>query len=172
MTSIHQSEIDQQSPKSIGALVIGLAAWIGVCFLAAAVGSLATTSSVNGWFATINKPTWNPPNWIFGPVWTTLFLMMGVAAWLVWKKSGFKNAKFELGWFLFHLLLNVLWSVLFFGMQQMGMACIEIVVLWLSIAATIFLFHRHSKMAAGLLVPYLMWVSFATFLNYTIWRLN
>ncbi len=172
MSSIQQSEVGQQSPKSTVALMIGLAAWIGVCFLAAAVGSLATTSSVNGWFAEVNKPTWNPPNWIFGPVWTTLFLMMGVAAWLVWKKSGFKNAKLELSWFLFHLVLNVLWSVLFFGMQQMGMACIEIVVLWLSIAATIFMFYQHSKLAAGLLVPYLMWVSFATFLNYTIWRLN
>ncbi len=167
-----QIESIEQASRSAGVLVIGLMVSIALCFLAGGIGSIATTSSVNGWFAEVNKPTWNPPNWIFGPVWSTLFLMMGVSAWLVWKQAGFQNAKFELGWFAFHLLLNILWSVLFFGLQQMGWACVEIVVLWLSIAATMVLFYRHSKLAAGLLIPYLLWVSFAAFLNYTIWRLN
>lgn len=154
------------------ALIVGFVVSVGVCFLAGGIGSLATASSVTGWYSQINKPSWNPPNWIFGPVWSTLFLMMGVACWLVWKQQGFAPAKFALGWFAFHLVLNTLWSVLFFGMQQMGWACVEIVALWISIAVAIFLFSGHSMLAAGLLVPYLMWVSFAAFLNFTIWRLN
>jgi tryptophan-rich sensory protein len=162
----------ESQPYSKTSLVLGLAVSIVVCFSAAAIGGLATSSSVNGWFAGINKPSWNPPNWIFGPVWSTLYLMMSIAAWLVWKNSGIQNAKLALGWFVFQLLLNVLWSVLFFGLQQPGWAVIEIVGLWFSIVITIVLFLQHSKLAAALLVPYLLWVTFATYLNYSIWILN
>lgn len=163
--------IDKKSPSAT-TLAIGLAISIAVCFLAAGVGGFATTSSVNGWYTQIDKPSWNPPSWIFGPVWSTLYLMMGVSAWLVWKNSGLKKSKLALGWFAFHLLLNILWSVLFFGLQQPGWALVEIIVLWISIAIAIVLFYHHSKLAAGLLVSYLLWVSFATFLNYAIWSLN
>ncbi|MDG1874938.1 MAG: tryptophan-rich sensory protein [Mariniblastus sp.] len=146
---------------------------IAICFSAAAIGGWATAGSVTSdWFVELSKPSWNPPNWLFGPVWSVLYFMMSVAAWLVWKKSGLKNAKLELGWFGAHLLLNVAWSVLFFGMQAPGWAAIEIIILWVSIAMTIVLFFRHSKLAAYLLTPYLAWVSFATFLNLTIWSLN
>ena len=165
--------MDEKTPtRSNVVIVVGLVVSILVCFSAGAIGGLATTSSVNGWYAEINKPTWNPPGWIFGPVWSALYLMMGVSAWLVWKDSSTGNSKTALGFFAFHLLLNVLWSIVFFGMRQPGWAVWEIFVLWFSIIITMVLFFRHSKLAAGLLVPYWLWVSFATFLNYTIWTLN
>ncbi len=164
--------INQPTAKSTGRLVIGLIISIIICFSAGGLGSLATSSSITGWYVEINKPTWNPPNWIFGPVWSTLFLMISVSAWLVWKSSGFEKAKLAFGVYAFHLLLNALWSIVFFGMQQMGWAFVEIVALWISIVATIVLFHRHSKLAAWLLIPYILWVSFASFLNYTIWQMN
>lgn len=151
---------------------MGLLVSIVICFTAAGIGSSATSSAVGGWYTEINKPTWNPPNWIFAPVWTTLFLMMAVAAWLVWKNAGLKKAKLALGCFVVQLFLNTLWSVLFFGLQQPGWASFEIAVLWASILATMVLFMRHSRTAAILLVPYLLWVSFAAFLNFTIWQLN
>lgn len=158
--------------RSVPALAVGLALSIVACFVAGAIGGIATTSSVNGWYAELDKPSWNPPDWIFGPVWSVLYLMMAIAAWLVWKNSTLEKSRFALGWFAFHLLLNVLWSVLFFGLRQPGWAFIEIVVLWISIVITIVLFYRHSKPAAGLLVPYLSWVTFAAVLNFTIWSIN
>lgn len=160
------------SRRSITSLVTALMISIVVCFTAGAIGGMATTTAVNGWYAEVIKPSWNPPNWIFGPVWSTLYLMMGVSAWLVWKDSQNKNPNLALGWFAFHLLLNVFWSVIFFGLQQPGWAAIEIVALWISIVVSILLFYRYSKLAAALLVPYLLWVTFAMFLNYTIWSLN
>jgi tryptophan-rich sensory protein len=158
--------------KSTATLLVGLIVSIVVCFSAAAIGGFATTSSIEGWYAGINKPTWNPPNWIFGPVWSTLYLMMAVSVWLVWKKSGLANAKFALVIFAIQLVLNLLWSLIFFGMQQPGWAFAEVILLWVSIVMTIAVFFRHSKLAAYLLVPYLLWVSFASFLNYTIWSMN
>ena len=145
---------------------------IVICFSASAVGGLATGPQIQTWFATVTKPSWNPPNWVFGPVWTVLFLMMAISAWLVWKKVGLRDGKVALIMFAVQLILNVGWSILFFGMQNIQGALIEIGALWLAIAATIFLFSRHSKAAAWLLVPYIAWVSFASFLNYTIWTLN
>ncbi len=162
----------QAPSRTTPALAIGLVVSIVVCFSAAAIGGIATTSSVGGWYAEIDKPTWNPPDWIFGPVWTLLYLMMAISAWLVWKNSTLESSRFALGWFAFHLLLNVLWSVLFFGLQQPGWAVAEIIILWISIVITIALFYGHSKLAAGLLVPYLCWVTFAAVLNYSIWSLN
>ena len=163
---------DDRQPFSRATLISGLVVSIAVCFLAAAIGGYATASSVDGWYADLVKPSWNPPNWIFGPVWSTLYLMMAIAAWLVWKNKGFEKSKIALGWFVYQLLLNLLWSLLFFGLEQTGWAVVEIVALWTAIAITIVLFYQHSKLAAGLLVPYLLWVSFAAFLNYTIWSTN
>ena len=163
---------DGEQNRSTASLVAGLVVAIAICFLAAAIGGFATSSSVNDWYADITKPSWNPPDWIFGPVWTVLYLMMGVSAWLVWKKSGFKDSGYALAVFAIQLALNTTWSVIFFGLRQPGWALVEIIVLWLSIAITIAMFHRHSKLAAGLLVPYLLWVTFAAGLNYSIWSLN
>lgn len=166
--------IIQSSPKrgSIAVHAIGLVVSIIVCFSAGFLGSMATNGSVDNWYVEINKPEWNPPNWIFAPVWSTLFLMMAVAVWLVWKQAGFGKSRFALGAFAAQLVLNALWSVVFFGMKETGWACVEIAMLWAAIVVTTCQFYRHSKLAAGLMIPYLMWVSFASFLNFTIWQMN
>jgi tryptophan-rich sensory protein len=132
-----------------------------------------TVTGVDSWYQTINKPSWNPPGWIFGPVWTTLYVMMGVALFLIWKSdaSGMLK-KTAITLFAAQLALNFLWSFIFFNQQQPGFALAEIIVLWFAILLTIFAFANVSKTAAWLLVPYISWVSFATILNYTIWQLN
>lgn len=151
---------------------IGLVVFIIVCLGAGGLGAFATTPEIEGWYRTIEKPTWNPPDYVFGPVWTTLYLMMAVAAWLVWKPEGFKTVKMPLGLFAVQLVLNVTWSWIFFGRHQPGWAFAEILVLWLSILATMVAFFKNSTIAGWLMVPYLAWVSFASVLNFTIWRLN
>ncbi len=151
---------------------IGLAIFIIVCLGAGGLGAIATTPEIDGWYRSIAKPSWNPPGWIFGPVWTTLYIMMGIAAWLVWKPKGFNAAATPLTLFVAQLGLNVAWSWIFFGMHQPGWAFVEIVILWLVIVATTLMFFQRSKVAGGLMVPYLAWVSFASVLNFTIWRLN
>lgn len=137
------------------------------------IGSFFTAPAIEGWYASIIKPTLNPPAWVFGPVWTTLFALMGIAAFLVWKKGLHRgDVKIALGIFLLQLALNTLWSIIFFGLQSPGGALVEIVFLWLAIAATIIAFARISKPAAWLLVPYILWVSFAIYLNSSIWILH
>jgi tryptophan-rich sensory protein len=144
-----------------------------ICFGAAAVGGMATAAGVGDWYPTLAKPSWNPPGWVFGPVWSALYLAMAVAAWWVCLKAGsFKNAAVPLSFFAIQLGLNVLWSFVFFAWQQPGWAFVEIVVLWLAILVTMVAFFARSRLAGGLIVPYLAWVSFAAFLNWTIWRLN
>ncbi len=148
---------------------IGLVVSLVICFAVAGLGSLATTPNIPTWYATLNKPSWNPPNWLFGPVWTALYAMMAVAVWLVWKKVGWNTA---VTIFAIQLALNLAWSFIFFGFHQPGLAFLEIVLLWLAIAATVLMFFQVSAVAASLLIPYLLWVSFAAALNFTIWRLN
>jgi benzodiazapine receptor len=141
--------------------------------LAGIIGSVFTAPSIAGWYAGIVKPAINPPAWIFGPVWTTLFAFMGIAAFLIWKKGlERRDVKIALGIFLVQLVLNTLWSILFFGLRSPGAALIEIVFLWLVILATMVAFAKISKPAAWLLLPYIIWVSFAAYLNYAIWALN
>jgi len=136
-------------------------------------GSVFTASSIPTWYATLARPEFAPPNWIFAPVWTTLFLLMGIAAFLVWRKGiGRTDVKIALGIFAVQLVLNVLWSVIFFGLQNPGGAFVEIIVLWLAIVATIITFVKISRPAAWLLAPYIAWVSFAAYLNYSFWMLN
>jgi benzodiazapine receptor len=142
-----------------------------LCFLAAGLGSLFTMASVGGWYTTLAKPAWSPPDWIFGPVWTVLYATMAVAGWLVWRRGGLASVP-ALRWFAVQLVLNVGWSVVFFGLRMPGLAVIEIVVLWLAIVATLMTSWRVSRPASILLVPYLLWVSFAAALNVAIWRLN
>ena len=143
---------------------------IVVCLGAAGIGSLLTTPALRPWYEGLRKPRWNPPNWLFGPVWTVLYLAMAIAAWLVWRKAGLTAAPMKL--FLTQLVLNVAWSALFFRLRSPGLAFGEIVVLWFAILATTIGFWRAVPAAGWLLVPYLIWVSYATALNFSIWRLN
>jgi len=149
--------------------ILGFIAWLLVCFAAAATGAMFMPGE---WYESLNKPAWNPPGWIFGPVWTALYAMMAVSAWLVWKRGGFATQRRPLGLFLVQLALNALWTPLFFGLRQPGMAFAEILLLWVAILMTLLAFRPVSRAAAWLLVPYLAWVSFAAVLNGTIWRLN
>jgi len=151
----------------------GIVVSIIVCELAGIIGSLFTTPSIPGWYAGLDKPSFNPPGWVFAPVWTALYAMMGLAAWLVYEK-GFKKpeVKRALTVFAVQLLLNTLWSIVFFGAHQIFGAVIVIVLLWAMILWTILLFHKIAKAAAWLLVPYILWVSFATVLTVSIYVLN
>ncbi len=146
---------------------------IVVSELAGIIGSVFTTPSIAGWYAGIIKPTLNPPAWVFGPVWTILFALMGIAAFLIWKKGlDRRDVRIALCIFIVQLVLNTLWSVIFFGFHSPAGALVEIVFLWLAIIATIIAFTKISRPAAWLLVPYILWVSFAVYLNYAIWVLN
>lgn len=151
---------------------IALAVSLAICLGAAALGAALTDLTVRDWYATLEKPSWNPPNWIFGPVWTTLYVAMAVAAWLVWRRKDVASVSMPLAIFGLQLVLNVAWSGLFFAMRSPGLALIDVMLLWIAILATIATFARVSRPAAILLVPYLAWVSFATLLNATIWHLN
>ena len=159
----------QSSHPSAGRSIIALIGWLVLCFAAAGTAVFVST---DGWYAALNKPSWNPPAWLFGPAWTLLYITMAVAAWLVWREGGWKAQGRTLGLFLLQWLLNALWTPLFFGLHRPGLAFAEIILLWLAIAATLVSFWRVRKVAGILLVPYLAWVSFAAALNFTIWRLN
>jgi benzodiazapine receptor len=159
-------------PRGRARDVVGLALSIAVCFGSAALGSLLTQPSLGNWYAQLGKPAWTPPNWVFGPVWSALYLSMALAAWLIWRNAGISGARLPLTLFGFQLGLNVLWSAVFFGMRLPGIACLEIVALWLAITATTAVFWRRNRTAAMLMVPYLAWVTFAGVLNAAIWSLN
>jgi tryptophan-rich sensory protein len=152
--------------------LLGLAILIVLCLGAGGLGAIATTPEIDTWYRTLDKPSWNPPDGIFGPVWTTLFVLMAIAAWLVWKPEGFQANAVPLSFFAVQLLLNIAWSWIFFGLHQPGWAFAEIVILWLAIVATTVGFFRCSRAAGWLMIPYLAWVSFASVLNLTIWRMN
>jgi tryptophan-rich sensory protein len=151
---------------------IGLACAVAACFAAAGIASHYTTPAIPVWYASLRKPAWNPPAWVFGPVWTLLYLMMAVAVWLVWRERGFAGAPLALALFAVQLVLNALWSIVFFGWRRPGLALVEIHLLWAAIFATMLSFWRISPPAAWLIWPYLLWVTFAGFLNLAIWRLN
>ncbi|MCA6451033.1 MAG: tryptophan-rich sensory protein [Chitinophagaceae bacterium] len=136
------------------------------------LGGIFTISEIPGWYAGLQKPSFNPPNWVFGPVWSTLYLMMGISLYLVWKKPRSVMRNVALLLFMIQFLLNFFWSILFFNQHLIGAALLEIVLMWLFILLTIVWFARLSKTAAWLLVPYLCWVSFATVLTAAIWKLN
>jgi benzodiazapine receptor len=138
---------------------------------AAAIGGYATSLGLDEWYRALAKPAWNPPDWLFGPVWTLLYILMALAAWLVWMR-GWKAAKYALTLFVVQLILNAAWSWLFFGWRQPGWAFVELVILLAAIIATAVAFARVKPTAAWLLAPYLAWVAFAGLLNFTIWRLN
>jgi translocator protein len=141
-----------------------------LCWGVAALGGWATSQSVTTWYPEINKPGWNPPSYVFGPVWTILYTLMAVAAWLIWQRG--PQARGALVPFVIQLALNLAWSFVFFSMQSPGIAVIDILALWIAIAWTMRAFDNHSRTAAVLLMPYWAWVTFAAALNIAIWQLN
>ena len=148
---------------------LGLTVCLVVCFSAASMGALFLPGA---WYAGLNKPSWNPPGWVFGPVWSALYTMMAVAAWLVWQRGGFVAQRWALTWFIIQLALNAAWTSLFFGLHLPSVAFGEMLLLWAAIVATLRAFFKVNGLAGWLLAPYLAWVSFAAVLNFTIWRLN
>ncbi len=149
--------------------ILALVLWLAISFVPAAIGSRFMPDE---WYHQLQKPTWNPPGYLFGPVWTLLYTLMAVAAWLVWKRAGLVGAKLALWLFIGQLILNGMWTWIFFGLHKPGAALIEIIVLWITILATLIAFWQQSTIAGVLLIPYLAWVSFATVLTFAIWRLN
>jgi len=140
--------------------------------LAGLIGSIFTVPAISSWYSALAKPALNPPDWIFAPVWNTLFVLMGIAAFLVWKKGLEKReVRIALLVFISQLILNSLWSFIFFGLHNPGAAFFELIILWLAILATIIIFHKISPKAAYLLIPYILWVTFAGYLNFSIWQL-
>jgi len=146
--------------------------WI-IVFISAAIGSLSTSSQITTWYTTLAKPAWTPPNWVFGPVWTTLYILMGISLFLVWRQGlDRRDVQFAILIFAVQLILNTLWSVVFFGMQSIFGGFIIILILWIAILANIIAFYMISKPAGLILVPYIIWVSIASYLNYSVYLLN
>lgn len=155
-----------------GTIILALVISVGLSLSAGFIGALATASSVDSWYKKLSKPSWTPPDALFGPVWTVLYILMGVAAWLVWRRAGERMIHRPLAVYALQLLLNACWSFIFFGLRNPGAALIEIFLLWVAIVITVAWFARVDGKAAWLLAPYLAWVSFAVALNFAIWRLN
>jgi tryptophan-rich sensory protein len=156
-------------PTSLRRQVLALVGWLGLCFSAAGT---AVFISPGGWYAGLLKPSWNPPPWVFAPVWSVLYVLMAVAAWLVWREGGWAKQGSALRLFLLQWFLNALWTPLFFGLHWKGLALVEILLLWLAVALTLRTFWSVKKVAGILLIPYLAWVSVAAALNLALWRLN
>ena len=157
----------RSTARDLGAL----AGFVLLCLAVGAAGGLATSTSVNTWYPTLAKPAFNPPNWVFAPVWTTLYVLMALAAWRVWR-SGAAGARLALGAWALQLALNLCWSLVFFGLQAIGAALAEIAVLLAAILLAAFLSWRIDRLAGALYAPYLAWVAFAAVLNAALWQLN
>jgi len=152
--------------------VLALLLFLAASALVAGLGGWATASAVESWYPTLAKPAWTPPSFLFGPVWTALYALMALAAWLVWRHGGWRANRAALGLYALQLVLNGLWSFLFFGLRSPGWALVDVALLWLVILVTTLVFWRSSRWAGALFVPYLAWVSFASALNWAIWKLN
>jgi len=159
-------------PASRARHLLGLVGFVAACLAVSAVGGAITATSVGTWYPTLAKPAFTPPDWLFPPVWTTLFVLMGIAAWRVWRRAGWNPARPALGVFAVQLALNLGWSFLFFGLQWVGAALVEIVLLLAAIVWTGARFTRIDRPAALLLVPYALWVAFAAVLTAAIWLAN
>ena len=149
--------------------ILGLVGWLAISLAAGGIGSRYLPGA---WYASLAKPSWTPPNAVFAPVWTVLYILMGVAAWLVWRRAGFQAAGAALILFLVQLVLNALWSYFFFGLHRPDIALVDIVVLWSAILVVVVLFWREDPRAGAIMLPYLVWVGFASGLNFALWRLN
>ncbi len=151
--------------------ILGLIAWLVVSFAASAVGAVASIQA-RSFYSQLDQPAWAPPASLFGPVWTVLYAMMAIAAWLVWRSGGFRANRIALSFFLVQLAINAFWSWLFFAWHRGALAFADIVLLWVLIVATLVSFWRVRPLSGVLLIPYLLWVSFASALNYAVWQLN
>lgn len=143
-----------------------------ICQLAGFIGSFFTTPAIPGWYASLEKPGFNPPNWLFSPVWIFLFVLMGVTLYILWQNTAKREARSALIFFIIQLGLNILWSVLFFGLKSPMLAFVEIILLWIFILLTMIKASRVARATVFLLLPYILWVSFAAVLNFFLWRLN
>ncbi|MBS0013998.1 MAG: tryptophan-rich sensory protein [Desulfobacterales bacterium] len=159
------------TPVPISKQILGIVGWLAITFIAAAIGG-AGSINAGSFYKQLMLPEWAPPSWLFGPVWTALYALMGISAWLVWRVDGIFAARAALTLFLIQLALNALWSWVFFAWHLGGLAFANILLLWILIVTTLIAFWRIRVLAGALLVPYLLWVSFASALNYTIWQLN
>lgn len=164
---------NQNMAKNIKKHTTKLVVSIVACLAAGAIGSIFTRSAIPTWYATLQKPVFSPPNWLFAPVWTLLYILMGIAAFLVWRK-GLENRQVRIALivFLIQLILNTFWSVVFFGLESPLSGLIVILILWLAILVTVLNFFKISRVASMLMWPYLLWVTFAAVLNASIWLLN
>jgi benzodiazapine receptor len=151
---------------------VALVGWLALCFAVAGISGAFSANAITTWYAALVKPDFNPPNQLWGPIWTVLYIMMAVAAWMVWKSPGSRARTRALVLFCMQLALNLSWSAIFFTRHQIGAALVEILLLWLAILATMLGFFTVRRDAAWLLIPYLAWVSFAAYLNWAIWKLN
>jgi tryptophan-rich sensory protein len=151
--------------------ILGLIGWLVLTFAVSSIGARASIEA-RSFYGQLTQPDWSPPPWVFGPVWTTLYALMAIAAWLVWRSGGLQANRIALALFGVQLALNALWSWLFFAWKLGGLAFAEVTLLWIAIAATLAAFWRVRPLAGALLVPYLAWVSFAAALNYALWRAN
>lgn len=162
---------DHVTSMSKGKQAVGLAGWLAMAFVVAAIGATASVRA-SSFYGQVAQPAWAPPASVFGPVWTILYASMGVSAWIIWRSGGFRDNRQALTLFMVQLAVNALWSWLFFAWHRGGLAFADIVVLWVLIVVTIVLFWRRRPLAGALLIPYLLWVTFASALNYSIWQLN
>ena len=156
---------------SVSRQAAGLLGWLLLTFATAAIGAFASANA-GAFYSELSRPSWAPPGWLFGPVWSTLYALMGISAWLVWRTRGFTGVRSALVLFIVQLAANALWSWLFFVWRQGGLAFAEVLLLWCLIMATVVSFWRISTLAAALLAPYLVWVTFASALTFSVWRLN
>ena len=152
--------------------LLGLGAFVVLCLAISAIGGWVTADSVGTWYRTLQKPDFNPPDWVFAPVWSLLYLMIALAGWRVWRRRGLAGARVAMGAYAAQLALNLAWSFVFFGGQMIGIALAEIVLLLVAIGVNALLFWRIDRMAGWLLAPYAAWVAFASILNFALWRLN
>ena len=151
--------------------ILGLIGWLVLSFAASAVGAVASIQA-KSFYSQLVQPAWAPPPWIFAPVWSILYALMAISAWLVWRSGGFQTNRTALSFFIVQLLLNALWSWLFFAWHRGALAFADTLLLWAAIVVTLVLFWRVSLLAGALLIPYLLWVGFASALNYSLWKLN
>nr|WP_295777807.1 TspO/MBR family protein [Rhodoferax sp.] len=161
----------QNDNRRMASPLVGFVGWLAICFVAAAIGGLASANA-GDFYNQLTRPNWAPPAWLFAPVWTMLYVMMAVAAWIVWQDKGWHKGRTALSLFLVQLAANALWTWIFFVWHLGAAAFAEIALLWLLIAATVVVFWRIHKLAGALLLPYLAWVSFATALSYAMWQRN
>lgn len=163
--------MDRSLPLPVSRQLLGLAGWLLLTFAAAGIGALASADA-GAFYGRLARPSWAPPGWVFGPVWSVLYALMAVSAWWVWRARGFGGARTALALFVAQLAVNALWSWLFFVWHLGGFAFAEVLLLWCMIVANVVLFARVSTLAAALLVPYLAWVTFASVLTFYAWKLN